>query len=496
MKKRLLSLAALVFFSFVFIFTAAGVVSAGSVDEKIKALEEELVRLKGEQIELKREATTAAAALPSFEYRPFGGVTVTAADKSWALQFGYWGRIHFTTVFDGENHRGAPVFGQFWDYNRPYTNYCFNNCFYKFFHRLDFDASEKGGSTDHINDMYLVVDLKQINPWLPELMIADEGQLRSTFPGLSQGFGSAYWEKANLFRPGTGHPAGHFGQKSQIGVRWTALPLGSSGDFNFDVGVIDNSISSTTGAVGSDKRQVETTFWTRPFSKTKNPWIERLRLGAGLSTQTIDTRGGSSNALTIFTSEVGGTPGAGVGAATTGQGRMKLLSASSIGDGRFYAWSPGLEWGYGPWDIRGMWGMLRFEGRADAFSGVEAEMYRIENDLFLWSPQGMFTGSSRTPGSVQAGFTFERTDARCGRGSDCAPVTADTYNNIRLLNRVFSLNYYISPAMKVAYTLNWYDVDNTPTDVQQAVNCSRRGATSNGKECDWWVGKLTLTAAF
>ena len=49
---------------------AAGTVRAQSVDEKIKALEQELTQLKDQQIELKKEATAAAAAMPSFSYRP------------------------------------------------------------------------------------------------------------------------------------------------------------------------------------------------------------------------------------------------------------------------------------------------------------------------------------------------------------------------------------------------------------------------------------------
>ena len=60
---------------------------AQSVDDKIKALEQELTSLKSQQIELKKEATAAAAALPSFSYRPGNGVNIEAADKSWGVRF-------------------------------------------------------------------------------------------------------------------------------------------------------------------------------------------------------------------------------------------------------------------------------------------------------------------------------------------------------------------------------------------------------------------------
>ena len=63
---------------------AAVPAGAQGVDDKIKALEQELTDLKSQQIELKKESTAAAAALPTFSYRPGNGVDISAADKSWS----------------------------------------------------------------------------------------------------------------------------------------------------------------------------------------------------------------------------------------------------------------------------------------------------------------------------------------------------------------------------------------------------------------------------
>ncbi len=60
---------------------------AQRVDDKIKALEQELSALKSQQMQFKKEATAAAAALPSFSYRPGNGVNIEAADKSWGITF-------------------------------------------------------------------------------------------------------------------------------------------------------------------------------------------------------------------------------------------------------------------------------------------------------------------------------------------------------------------------------------------------------------------------
>src|SRR5262245_56667607 len=67
---------------------AAVPAGAQSVDDKIKALEQELGQLKSQQMQLKNEATAAAAALPSFSYRPGNGINIEAADKSWGIRFG------------------------------------------------------------------------------------------------------------------------------------------------------------------------------------------------------------------------------------------------------------------------------------------------------------------------------------------------------------------------------------------------------------------------
>src|ERR1044072_9187030 len=69
----------------VFLF-AAGTVRAQSVDDKSKSLEQELSQLKDQQIEMKKEATAAAAALPTFSYRPGNGLNIEAADKSWGFR--------------------------------------------------------------------------------------------------------------------------------------------------------------------------------------------------------------------------------------------------------------------------------------------------------------------------------------------------------------------------------------------------------------------------
>ena len=118
---------------------AAGPASAQSLDDKIRVMEQELTQLKEQQIELKKEATAAAAALPNFSYRPGGGLNIEAADRAWSINFGL--ESHFRMLFEsGRDHVGrtnGEVMGRRF---RPQFVYCINNCFYEIQARLDMDG--------------------------------------------------------------------------------------------------------------------------------------------------------------------------------------------------------------------------------------------------------------------------------------------------------------------------------------------------------------------
>ena len=68
------------------------------LDGRIKTLEQELADLKTQQVEMKKEATAAAAALPSFTYRPGNGLMVESADKGWSVRMGI--ESHFRMLFE------------------------------------------------------------------------------------------------------------------------------------------------------------------------------------------------------------------------------------------------------------------------------------------------------------------------------------------------------------------------------------------------------------
>ena len=69
---------------------------------KIEPLKDQIERLRSQQIELKKDATAAAAALPSFSYRPGRGLTITAADKSWSFNTTYRLNMYMYNILQGK----------------------------------------------------------------------------------------------------------------------------------------------------------------------------------------------------------------------------------------------------------------------------------------------------------------------------------------------------------------------------------------------------------
>ena len=160
MRKTLFGFAGMGFLLGALIFAVAPV-RAQSVDDKIQNLEQELSQLKSQQIEMKKDAAAAAAALPSFSYRPGSGVTIAAADKSWSLNFSYEFHVHMYNHIDGAAHAGLSTGDLFFRRNRPYITYCWADCFYELLFGLDMDTTDIADEQNTV----LSFHLEQMNPY-------------------------------------------------------------------------------------------------------------------------------------------------------------------------------------------------------------------------------------------------------------------------------------------------------------------------------------------
>ena len=191
MKEKISGLAAVGFLLTAMLLMAVPA-GAQSVDDKIKALEQELSSLQSQQLELKKEATAAAAALPTFSYRPGNGLNIEAADKSWGIRFSMETdvRMLFESGQDAVGRTNGEIMLRRW---RPIFFYCIDNCLYEIETFFDMDGfgtgnaknstNTGGGSIMHRGVVHF--HLEKLNPFLPTVDIG--GDVSTAFSLSRQG---------------------------------------------------------------------------------------------------------------------------------------------------------------------------------------------------------------------------------------------------------------------------------------------------------------------
>ncbi len=391
------------------------------LDSRIKTVEEELAALKEQQVEMKKEATAAADALPTFTYRPGNGLNIEAADKSWSLRAGI--ESHFRMLFEsGRDHVGrteGEIMGRRF---RPSMYYCINNCLWELEVILDLDGFGTGNAKNSLNTATssilhrgaLNVHLENLNPWLPTVQL---GMDVSTAIGTSRQGSSAVGTQAeyDLLSRNNGFDDGRAGQG--IVLNWDNRPLdgiGIPGRINrFElamgsVGEGDDGLSSFT-----DRKDFVAYLGIEPFSQIKNKWISGLRFEMGSWFCNRDARQPVTNACGQLNIQDLGNAG-----------RQTLWASGSIGDGLATFLMPGLTWEVGPYTLRVAGGFQRYEDQGNTSGKKQGNMFLIGHDLFLWSPKGFLTGSANTPGSILVGTHFERTDVSCMTAARCSTINS------------------------------------------------------------------------
>ena len=277
---------------------AAVPVRAQSVDDKIKALEQELTELKSQQIELKKESTAAAAALPTFSYRPGNGVDISAADKSWGLRFSM--EAHLRTIFesgqDAIGRTNGEVMLRRW---RPTFWYCIDNCLYEIETSLDMDGFGTGNAKNSTNTATSSImqrgvvhfHLENLNPFMPTV---DIGGDVSTSLSLSRQGSSAVGSQMDYdlltrnYGPNTGRAGwGYVFNWDDRSLSGIGIP-GRVGRFQFAMASIneaDDNLSSFT-----DRKDFNVYANIFPFSQVKNKWIQGLMFEMGAWFCNIDQR--------------------------------------------------------------------------------------------------------------------------------------------------------------------------------------------------------------
>ena len=428
--------------------------SAGEVEDRIRALEEvqranaaELEKLKGEQIELKREATEAAASLPTFSFRPGSGVSIVAADKSWELRFR--SRFHYRLLtWPDDQALDQAGFSQF-DLALRRVRQRINSYWEDRFYELDieFDFGPDRGIQVQHGELHFHFD--RLNPYLPDLAFGPRVSAFFNRHDTNWGSSSGGVFDRSMFQDGAGIGAGS--QNNAIGLFWSGVPVGP-GDLLFQAIYSNQGLTNLADQErpNSDKRAAHVAFNWEPFSKMKNKWLEGIDLGVGYQLDRIHPGEDGRSFFRVRTTE---------------RQRLRLIEVARDLDAespRHYI-TPGFGWKVGPYWLRTALGWNR--GDFDSFGGVgdvKGFMWRIANELFIWSPKGLLTGSTNTPGSVMIFTGFERSDYEADRNGlrACSSVVIGA-NCERAFAHNFNVGawYFIRRALSVGLEYGRYHVN-------------------------------------
>jgi len=488
--KKLLSITALGSLLAALVLAAAPA-WAENVDSRIQALENELTRLKGEQMELKREAVAAAAAMPTFNYRPGRGLTLEAADKSWAFRVRYEFNIdlNWQEGNDGRRNGDFEIFGR---RNRPFFHYISNGGLYEYEMAFDCDANEKCGG---IHAAVFYVHFENMSPWFPKFQIGihEPAAINTYDQGSTR---TAATLEYPLVRRGNGFNTGiHTG----TGLVWEDLPAPGGlfpGTWNAHYYWVINGMSRGNGDTDqSSKTDHVVYFNVNPFSRSKNKWLNGIGASVGAWFGNVDERNTTNTRRRLQLRTA------------TGSTKVSLFDTGTDADRGLHAYiTPGLKYRVGPYTLLASGGFDRWNssqrsgadkkaGRGGEVGRVEGTYWKLINEIFVWSPKGLFTGTTSTPKSLLMAWSFERDDAICGR-PNCNEDSGSSgqFSSNRVLLRELDLRYFVQSNVSVLLGWQWYDAANLGTQQQVEVGCSKNNNTRAGRSCDWH--DVTLRVAY
>ena len=477
---------------------AAGAARAQSVDDKIKSLEQELGQLKEQQIELRKDATAAAAAMPSFSYRPGNGMNIEAADKSWGLRFTV--ETHFRYNFESGRDQVGRSQGELMGRRfRPGVIYCVNDCLWEIEGTLDLDGYGTGNGKNSLNTATGSIlqrgavnfHAENLHPWLPTVQFGMEVQNAAGGSLARQGSGSVGAQaEYDLLTRGNGFNTGRAG--SGMVLNWDDRSLSGIGIpgriGKFQVGMSSIAEGDDGLASFTDRKDFNTYLSIQPFSQVKNKWISGLTFEYGAWFCNVDLRAVANGCGSFQIQDHGDS------------GRQNLISSGNLGDGLVVAHGPGIVYNVGPYTMRVMGSFEHGEDRGGTRGNKRSHNFLIGHDLFLWSPKGFLTGSATTPGSVLVGTHFERNEISIGCNGSTGITCASTgiggsitqFHRNRILLREWDIWYFIAPRMSVGANFLWYDASNLRNGANQAAQnlnvCKASTASINAVNCRPGIG--------
>jgi hypothetical protein len=445
---------------------------------------------------------TQPSELLTFKYAPGEGLLVRGPKEYWSIRLSLETRLDIPFQA-GKESAGRIDNGEPFDRRtRPFVNICVVDCFYELEWEFDVNENRFVDSSRSTKRLFSLTfqrsmnyfHLEKISPLLPTFY----GGFGYTFeinPYRRGDFTSSAQLEYDLLSRNNGFDEGRF--VNAVGVSWPYIPLQILGipgkaKFNFasgriGIGGIVLAGSDKDRAVGNlegELRQFNIfndyalLGQIEPFSQIKNKWIQGFgfSVGAWFCRIRLDPKVEEAcNSLRILDH--------------ANSGRQVLFGTSRPNPGLAYFITPGVQWEIGPYRLRAIGGFQRYSrGDVDRFFlrpfSTRGNNFLIANELFLWSPNGWFSGSAAIPGSILFGTHFERTDVDCNVGGKTLGLgpsgcTGAGFNRNTILLREWDLWYFIMERMSVAVSFLWYDATNLSRATRRNLDLDLRSVFSS-----------------
>ena len=459
--------------------------------QKIEPLKDQIERLRYQQLEMKKEATAAAAEMPTFSYRPGRGMTIAAADKSWSFNTTYRINIYNYNIIGGkpnfndgqERSSGATQGELFPRRNRLYTTMCWQDCFYQFETSIDGETAEREAL---FRDNEFMVGFNQLNPYLPYFSIGLRRGAGKTHVGRSSDNDGKMEHSVIL----DGFAWGGDGSHAGMGIGWEGVDIGT-GEYDLFLNYATSRQGTHQEFINDDRKGIMAYIGGRPFANTKSKWLSGLEMGVGYQGHSLDRPENSLDDTSAVEIRVRNAERRGrfdyFRPAALGQNVANcqlddVCSAQNVGSGWGHVFIPGLKWTVGPYMFRAVYVFTRYNSVDPGLGrGMSGKGWTIDNQLMVWSPKGFLTGSQTTPNTVMLSFGFERADMNCGAGCDASPG-AGSFHSQTILNRETALWYWIQPSLGVGMWHHYWTSSNTPLRTQIGSGCKDSNAeAASGK---------------
>ena len=338
------------------------------VDARIAALERELALLKQNQETADEERALAAEAkMPNFKYGAGKGLTISAADNNWSINFTQRLQLFSTFYITEDNDEEGYQQGQIRIRRfRPSINVTSQQGFYEV--KWTFSGNT---SVAFDGDGYL--HFEKANPYLPTVGFGYNPSIK----GLAEG---AYRVEDSILADNLGFAGG---QDRSLVLAWNKLPnmgLAKIAFLNFAIGHDELDEYGKHPDVSDNSRSMLVTLGLKPLGGAK------AMGGIDMSSFEYD--------FAYESLRNGYSEGAGTLKTTNSTKQVTLATlGTAVGDHTFVG--HGLQWSpLKPFSLAAHY----IDWKADAESGVTADLHatewRVAVNVWLWGPKsGMFGGS-------------------------------------------------------------------------------------------------------